>query len=123
MPWSDGLRIRGSHSLSSCAQTKTASARTPFCSKLATVWLRYRQANQLPFQIEKLIVQLKQERPSWGAPKIRKKLRRPHSDIQTPAVGTVHAVLYRYGLVNRGRKRRHKTQGTTLSKPVLPNDL
>ena len=27
-----------------------------------------RQANQLPFQIEKLIVQVKQERPSWGAP-------------------------------------------------------
>jgi hypothetical protein len=28
----------------------------------------YRQAIQLPFQIEKLIVQLKPERPSWGAP-------------------------------------------------------
>jgi len=26
----------------------------------------YRQANQLPFQIEKLIVQLKRERRSWG---------------------------------------------------------
>ena len=36
----------------------------------------YRQANQLPFQLEKLIVQLKRERPSWGAPKIREKLRR-----------------------------------------------
>jgi putative transposase len=35
----------------------------------------------------------------------------------------VHAVLYRHGLVNRGRKRRHKAQGTTLSRPVLPNDL
>jgi putative transposase len=40
-----------------------------------------RQANQLPFQIEKLIVQLRSERPSWGAPKIREKLRRLHSDI------------------------------------------
>ena len=26
----------------------------------------YRHANQLPFQIEKLIIQLKRERPSWG---------------------------------------------------------
>jgi putative transposase len=43
----------------------------------------YRQANQLPFQIEKLIVQLKRERPNWGAPKIREKLRRLHSDIPT----------------------------------------
>jgi len=30
----------------------------------------YRHARQLPFQIEKAIVQLKQEHPSWGAPKM-----------------------------------------------------
>ena len=66
----------------------------------------YRQANQLPFQIETLIVQLKRERPSWGAPKIREKLRRLHSEIPIPAISTVHAVLDRHGLVNRGRKRR-----------------
>jgi len=83
----------------------------------------YRQANQLPFQIETLIVQLKRERPSWGAPKIREKLRRLHSDMPTPAISTVHAVLDRHGLVTRGRKRRYKAQGTTLSKPVRPNDL
>jgi putative transposase len=83
----------------------------------------YRQANQLPFQIEKLIVQLKRERPSWGAPKIREKLRRLHSDIPTPAISTVHAVLDRHGLVSRGRRHRYKAQGTTLSKPRLPNDL
>jgi transposase len=46
----------------------------------------YRHANQLPLPIEKLIVQLKRQRPSWGAPKIREKLRRLHSDIQTPAM-------------------------------------
>ena len=40
----------------------------------------YRQANQLPFQIEKLIVQLKREHLSWGAPKIREKLKRVHSN-------------------------------------------
>jgi putative transposase len=83
----------------------------------------YRHANQLPLPIEKLIVQLKRERPSWGAPKIREKLRRLHSDIQLPAISTVHAVLDRHGLVSRGRKRRYKAQGTTLSKPRLPNDL
>jgi putative transposase len=43
----------------------------------------YRHANRLPFQIEKLIVQLKRERPSWGAPKIREKLRRLHSEVQS----------------------------------------
>ena len=33
----------------------------------------YRQANRLPMQIEKLIVQLKREHPTWGAPKVREK--------------------------------------------------
>jgi putative transposase len=41
-----------------------------------------RQANRLPFQIETLIVQLKKENPSWGAPKIREKIRRRHSEPQ-----------------------------------------
>jgi len=85
----------------------------------------YRHANRLPFQIEKLIVQLKGEHSSWGAPKIREKLRRLYSDIQLPAISTVHAVLDRHGLVvNKGRKRRqHAAQGTHLSKPTRPNDL
>jgi putative transposase len=73
-------------------------------------------------QVETLIVRLKQERPSWGAPKIREKLRRSHGDIQLPAISTVHAVLDRHGLVSRGRKRRYKAQGTSLSKPAQPND-
>jgi hypothetical protein len=34
----------------------------------------YRQANQLPMQIERLIVRLKKEKPAWGAPKIRERL-------------------------------------------------
>ena len=83
----------------------------------------YRHANRLPFQIEKLIVQLKRERPSWGAPKIREKLRRSYNELQTPAISTVHAVLYRHGLVSHGRKRRYKAKGTPLSRPVAPNDL
>jgi len=83
----------------------------------------YRHANQLPVQIETLIVRLKRERPSWGAPKIREKLRRLHDSIQTPAISTVHAVLDRHGLVSRGRRRRYKAPGTSLSNPKLPNDL
>jgi hypothetical protein len=39
------------------------------------------------FQIEKAIVQLKQEHPGWGAPKIRERLRRKHSEMQCPAAG------------------------------------
>ena len=83
----------------------------------------YRQANQLPFQIETLIVRLKQDKPSWGAPKIRERLRRLHPDVHTPAISTVHAVLDRHGLVARRKGRRRRAQGTPLSQPQGPNDL
>src|SRR6202142_2872224 len=84
----------------------------------------YRQANRLPFQTEALIVRLKREHPSWGAPKIREKLRRLHSDLTLPAISTVHAVLDRNRLVTRGRRHHHyKAEGTGLSKPDSPNDL
>src|SRR2546421_5446153 len=43
----------------------------------------YRQANQLPFQIEALIVRLKHEKPSWGAPKIKERLARLYPDVHT----------------------------------------
>jgi putative transposase len=83
----------------------------------------YRQANRLPFQVESLILQLKREHPTWGAPKIREKLKRRHSAITLPAISTVHAVLDRHGMVTRGRHRLYKAQGTTLSTPTQANDL
>jgi putative transposase len=83
----------------------------------------YRQANKLPFQVESRIVQLRKEHPSWGAPKIREKLRRLELGVQTPAISTVHAVLDRHGLVTRRRRRRYKAEGTALSAPHQPNDL
>ena len=82
-----------------------------------------RHANQLPFQIEKRIVELKRERPSWGAPKIRERLRRLYPEVHTPAISTVHAVLDRHGLVKRRRQRRAKARGTALSTPRAPNAL
>lgn len=83
----------------------------------------YRHANQLPFQIETLIVRLKQDKPSWGAPKVRERLARLYPDVHTPAISTVHAVLDRHGLVNRRMGRRNRAKGTALSHPGQPNDL
>src|SRR3569832_1075600 len=53
----------------------------------------YRQANRLPEAVEALIVRLKREYPTWGAPKIREKLRQQLSGPHFPAISTVHAVL------------------------------
>jgi putative transposase len=83
----------------------------------------YRHANRLPFQIEKLVLQIKREYPGWGAPKIREKLRRQYAPTQTPAISTIHAVLFRHGLVNHRRRRRYRAQGTALSRADTPNDL
>src|ERR1700728_4961805 len=66
----------------------------------------YRHANRLPFQIETRIVRLKQDKPSWGAPKIRERLARLYPDVHKPAISTVHAVLDRHGLVERSMGRR-----------------
>ena len=65
----------------------------------------------------------KQERPHWGAPKIRERLARLYPDIHTPAISTVHAVLDRHGLVKRRGRRRNKATGTPLSTSDQPNDL
>lgn len=85
-----------------------------------------RYANQLPDQIERLIVETKRDKPHWGARKIRELLvRKLAGDVRIPARSTVHAVLDRHGLVSQARKRNraNKAVGTPLSQGVAPNDL
>ena len=83
-----------------------------------------RYANQLPQQVEQLIVDLKRAQPQWGARKIRELLvRRLAGDVRIPAKSTVHAVLDRYDLVKRARQRRGRAEGTPLSHAAQPNDL
>lgn len=83
-----------------------------------------RYANQLPSQIESLIVSLKQEKPHWGARKIRELLvRRLDGDLRVPATSTIHAVLHRHGLVTGIGRPRHRAHGTPLSSGLAPNDL
>ena len=83
-----------------------------------------RYANQLPPQIEQLIVNLKRDKPHWGARKIREGLvRRLDGDIRVPAKSTVHAVLHRHGLVKAIGRPRHRATGTPLSEGTTPNDL
>lgn len=84
----------------------------------------YRQANKLPVQVESTIVRLRQEKPTWGAPKIRELLVRQFPHVKTPAISTIHAVLDRHGLVTPRRRRRYlKPQGTALVPGKAPNDL
>jgi putative transposase len=83
----------------------------------------YRYANQLPFQVENYILNVKREHVSWGARKIRERLIRRFSGIPIPANSTLHAVLDRYGLVERRGRTRRRAQGTALSLGQHPNEL
>ena len=83
----------------------------------------YHYANQLPIQIEKLILRLKKERPSWGAPKIRELIARKYPDFKLPAKSTIHAVLDRNGLVKKRKRRRNQAKGTELKPSTRPNEL
>jgi transposase InsO family protein len=83
-----------------------------------------RYANQLPSQIESLIVTFKRDKPHWGARKIRELLvRKLDGDIRVPANSTIHAVLHRHGLVKALRRSRHRAQGTELSAGLAANEL
>ena len=82
-----------------------------------------RYANQLPQQLETLIVNAKRNKPHWGARKIRDLLvRRLDGDIRVPAKSTIHAVLDRHGLVQRMQRTRNRARGTPLSEGSAPND-
>src|ERR1700739_3963192 len=83
-----------------------------------------RYANQLPSQVESLIVTLKREKPHWGARKIRELLvRRLDGASRIPAKSTIHAVLHRHGLVKVPGRPRRRASGTELSTGAIPNDL
>ena len=83
-----------------------------------------RYANQLPQQVESMIVSLKRDKPHWGARKIRELLvRRLSGDIRVPAKSTIHTVLDRHGLVKRMGRKRSRASGTPLSAGAAPNDL
>jgi transposase InsO family protein len=73
--------------------------------------------------VENFILNVKREHTSWGARKIRERLIRRFSGIPIPAKSTIHAVLDRYGLVERRGRLRRRAQGTALSLGQKPNEL
>jgi hypothetical protein len=83
----------------------------------------YRYANQLPFQVENFILNVKRKHASWGARKIRERLLRRFTGIPIPAKSTIHAVLDRHGLVERRGQVRRRAQGIGLSFGKNPNEL
>ena len=47
-------------------------------------------------EVEELVIGMREKHPSWGAPKIRARLRRGHPEAPIPAESTIGAILKRY---------------------------
>ena len=81
-------------------------------------------ARQTPLEIQKLILDLKRDRPTWGAAKIKEILDKKHLNHAIPVRSTIHEILDRYGLVkSRGKRRKYKACPTPLSQVDQPNQL
>ena len=72
-----------------------------------------RYANQLPQQIESLIVAAKRDKPHWGARKIRELLvRRLDGDIRVPAKSTIHRGHWHARRLNSSSQPTHRWRET-----------
>jgi transposase InsO family protein len=105
------------------------------------IWSRYQQdgleaikdrsrrphflARSTSNEIVQLILNLKRDRPTWGAPKIWSYLSKRNRTLKLPVESTVHAILDRHGLVKKRNKRSevYKSVGTELTKSLAPNDI
>lgn len=69
-------------------------------------------------QIERRIIELKREHPSWGKKRIAQWIWKEHGWKKVVAVNTVKNVLTRHGLWKNGKKsRKRKNKGVTADKP------
>ncbi len=70
----------------------------------------HRSSRRLAFQLERTIIGIKREYPSWGAAKIREKLLRQYPDIKPPAKSTLSGA----------RSHATKLKGPRLAIPIGP---
>jgi putative transposase len=82
----------------------------------------HRCPQQTPEEIKSLIVTTKQERPTWGAGKIREWLLRKNPDLKIPSRFTVHEILCRYDLVSYRKRGRSKITPSYLQTPQTTSE-
>lgn len=71
-------------------------------------------------EVIRLLVSLKKDKPTWGAPKLQHYLKIKHPNVHIPSVPTIHSYLDRHGLVKK-RRYRAKTQGLLPEKVAVSN--
>lgn len=74
--------------------------------------------------IEKCILNVKAEYPTWGAKKIKVKLENMHQGILFPAPSTIGMILDKHGLVKKNKRRiKRAYHPTALTPGDNPNDV
>jgi len=68
--------------------------------------------NAVAEEVERTLLELKAQRPLWGAPKLRRKLELALGAEQCPAESTVSAILRRHGLSRIARRKRRAVPST-----------
>src|SRR5260370_37827707 len=68
--------------------------------------------NAVTAEVEQALVALKELRPLWGAPKLRRKLEQKLGAEHCPAESTVSEILRRHGLSRIARRRRRAVPST-----------
>jgi putative transposase len=68
--------------------------------------------NAVAREVEEAILELKAQRPLWGAPKLRRKLELAFGVERCPAESTVSEILRRHGLSRIARRRRRAVPST-----------
>jgi transposase InsO family protein len=69
-----------------------------------------RQAKATPPEIVGKLIELRQQRPTWGPKKLRARLEHLHPELSWPAPSTIGEILRREGLVPK-KARRKRPQG------------
>lgn len=89
-----GFSGRAGHTLLGRHHDSGPEARTERSRRLC------RLAEQLAVQIARLIMRLQQDKPGWGAPKIRER-HRLHSEARLPAINTDNGAPFRTAIQSR----------------------
>lgn len=84
----------------------------------------HRHPNQVKRAVEERLIAVREQHPSWGAPKIHGWLQRNHPQLELPAPSTIGAILKRHGLtVPQKRRRRARPASTPLAHAGAPNTV
>ncbi len=74
-------------------------------------------------EVERLVLNLRLMRPTWGPKKLKVKLGELHPGLKFPAASTMGDLLDRHGLIKPRSKRKERFYPTELTHSSNPNDL